>query len=205
MPPRMTIKNILQMLSCPSWTLATMRHGQPSFKSLTPYLPKGLNLKNLGLFMNKTFNGRLSEEKIKILRDKWKGKLVLKGVASTEDAEKAIALGLDGIIVSNHGGRQLDAGQSSIAAMRDIVSTCKGKTTIMMDSGLREGPDIASALACGADFTFLGRSFMYGVSALGKNGGHHTISMLKTQLNQVLEQICCGSIRDLPKHLVSGA
>ena len=71
-----------------------------------------------------------------------------------------------------------------------------------MDSGLREGPDIANAIACGAEFTFLGRTFMYGVSALGKNGGHHTISILKTQLQQVMEQLCCERVEDFPKHLV---
>ena len=72
----------------------------------------------------------------------------------------------------------------------------------MMDSGIRSGPDVARALASGADFTFMGRSFMYGVAALGKEGGNHTISILKTQLKQVMEQICCTTVKDLPKHII---
>src|SRR5699024_2822647 len=169
---------------------------------LKPYIPKGMNMHHLGLFMDQTFDGRLNEEKIKILRDKWKGKLVLKGVASEEDTEKSIRLGLDGIIVSNHGGRQLDAGPSSIKMLKQLAPKYGDQIKIMMDSGIRTGPDIARTLACGADFTFMGRTFMYGVGALGEKGGNHTISILKRQLQQVLEQICCGNIENLPAHLI---
>ena len=201
-PPKMTLSNILQILGSPSWALQTLRLGQPRFKTLTPYIPDGMSLRHLGLFMNKTFSGRLNEEKVKAIREQWQGKLVLKGVASEEDAEKAIKWGLDGIIVSNHGGRQLDAGQSTLHAMLPIVQKYKSKTTIMMDSGIRTGPDIASVLASGADFAFLGRSCMYGVAALGRAGGMHTIAMLKTQLQQVMDQLCCKQVADLPQHLV---
>lgn len=201
-PPRMTLRNILQIMSRPKWALSTLVAGQPEFKTLKPYIPKGMNLKHLGLFMNKTFTGRLNEEKIKPIRDMWKGKLVLKGVATEEDTEKAISLGLDGIIVSNHGGRQLDAGESTIKPLTRIAKKYKGQIKIMMDSGIRTGPDIASCIASGAEFTFLGRSFMYGVSALGKEGGNHTISILKRQFQQVMEQVCCEQVSDLSKHLV---
>ena len=132
----------------------------------------------------------------------WKGKLVLKGVASEEDTALAIQLGFDGIIVSNHGGRQLDAGQSAIESLAPIVNNYKNKLTIMMDSGVRSGPDVARTMASGADFTFMGRSFMYGVAALGNEGGNHTISILKTQLKQVMEQLCCSSVNELPAHLI---
>ena len=202
MPPRMTLRNIMQIMGSPQWAIQTLMAGQPKFKTLSPYIPTGMSLRHLGLFMNKTFTGRLNEEKIKPIRDKWKGKLVLKGVASEEDTEKAIRLGLDGIIVSNHGGRQLDAGQSTIKPLTEIAKKYKGQIKIMMDSGMRSGPDVARALASGAEFTFMGRSFMYGVAALGKVGGHHTISILKKQLQQVMEQVCCERVGDLPNHLV---
>ena len=117
------------------------------------------------------------------------------------DAEKAVKLGLDGIIVSNHGGRQLDAGESTIKPLTTIAANYGDKIKVMMDSGMRSGPDIARTLASGADFTFMGRQFMYGVSALGKEGGNHTISILKTQLQQVMEQICCENIADFPNFL----
>lgn len=202
-PPRMTFSNMRQILGKPHWALQTLLTGQPEFKTLKPYIPKGMSLKHLGLFMNKTFTGRLNEEKIKPIRDMWKGKLVLKGVASEEDTEKAIQLGIDGVIVSNHGGRQLDAGQSTIKPLQNIASKYQDRFTIMMDSGIRTGPDIACALASGAAFTFLGRSFMYGVAALGSKGGGHTISMLKRQFQQVLEQLCCEKVEDLPNHIIT--
>jgi L-lactate dehydrogenase (cytochrome) len=144
----------------------------------------------------------LNPEKIAPIRDRWKGKLILKGCATVEDAESAIALGLDGIIVSNHGGRQIDAGQSTIKSLSPIVEKYKGKIKIMMDSGIQSGPDIARTLAAGADFTFLGRSFMYSVAALGEEGGDHMMGMLKTQLHQVMDQVCCKGVGDLPNHLV---
>ncbi|WKZ61340.1 MAG: alpha-hydroxy acid oxidase [Cyclobacteriaceae bacterium] len=201
MPPRMTLKNILQIISKPHWALSTLLNGQPTFATLKPYMPKGQSMKQLGQFMDRTFSGRLNEEKIAQIRDQWKGRLVLKGVASEEDAETAIRMGLDGIIISNHGGRQLDAGESAIHSLVPIVKKFKHQIKIMMDSGIRSGPDVARILASGAEFTFLGRSFMYGVAALGDQGGNHTIAILKTQLKQVMEQLGCNDPYNLDKHL----
>ncbi len=202
MPPRMTLSNMLQIMGKPNWAINTLIHGQPNFATMKKYMPKNLDMTQLGAFMNKTFAGRMSEDKIAPIRDRWKGKIVLKGVASEEDTEMSIRLGLDGIILSNHGGRQLDAGQSTIKTLPPIVEKYKGKTKIMIDSGVRSGPDIARTLASGAEFAFLGRTFMYSVAALGTEGGNHAISMLKTQLKQVMDQVNCEKIADLPKHLI---
>lgn len=199
MPPKMSIANILQILGKPKWALETLKHGQPNFEILKPYMPKNLNLKQLGQFMDQTFSKRMDMDKIAEVRDLWKGKLVLKGVATEVDAEKAISLGLDGIIVSNHGGRQLDAGESTIKPLTRIAETYGDQITVMMDSGIRSGPDIARTLASGAKFTFMGRAFMYGVSALGKQGGEHTIGLLKTQLKQVMDQIGCARTDSFPE------
>ena len=204
-PPRLSPRNLWQMLTHPSWSLAQLRHGAPSFATMKPYLPKGLDLKHLGEFISKTFDGRLTRAKLGALRDRWKGTLVVKGIVTAEDAEAALELGADGFIVSNHGGRQLDAGQSTIAPLTELARGFGARTTVMMDSGLRSGPDIACALASGARFTFLGRSFMYGIGALGPAGGEHTMTMLETQLRQVMEQLACERVADLPQHLVSGA
>jgi len=202
-PPRMTLRNLLQMLTHPAWCAGQLAAGKPEFATMKPYVPKGLNMKHLGLFMNRTFSGRLSEDRIKALRDLWKGKLVVKGIVTEEDAEKVIALGADGIIASNHGGRQLDAGESTIKPMTHLAKRYGDQITVMLDSGIRGGPDIACALASGAKFTFLGRSFMYGVGALGKRGGLHTIFMLKRQLQQVMEQLACERVADFPNHLIN--
>ena len=202
MPPKMTLTNIINAAKRPHWALQTLIHGQPSFEVLKPYMSKNLNLNQLAKFMDATFSGRLDEEKIKKIRHLWKGKLVLKGAESAHDVEKAYQLGLDGVIISNHGGRQVDVGQATIDSLKDIAPLYKNKLTVMMDSGIRGGADVARVMASGADFSFLGRTFMYGVSALGKKGGHHTIAMLKTQLTQVMEQLSCAQIDDLQSKLI---
>lgn len=202
MPPKMTLKNILQIMGRPTWALNTLYHGTPSFATLKPYTPKGLNMSQLGQFMNRTFAGRLNPDKIAPIRERWKGKIILKGCATVEDADMAVSLGIDGLLVSNHGGRQIDAGQSAIKSLGPVVDKYKGKIKVMMDSGIRTGPDIARTLSAGADFTFLGRSFMYAVAALGNEGADHMMGMLKTQLYQVMDQVCCKRVEDLPKHLV---
>ena len=202
MPPKMTLKNIVQVMGRPTWGLNTLYHGIPSFATLKPYTPKGLNMSQLGQYMNRTFAGRLNPEKIAPIREMWKGKIILKGCATVEDADMAVALGIDGLLVSNHGGRQIDAGQSAIKSLGPVVDKYKGKIKVMMDSGIRTGPDIARTLAAGADFTFLGRSFMYAVAALGNEGADHMMGMLKTQLYQVMDQVCCKRVEDLPNHLV---
>ncbi|WP_159020061.1 alpha-hydroxy acid oxidase [Algibacter sp. L3A6] len=202
MPPSMSVKNIIEVFKKPDWAIQTLIHGQPAFKTLEPYMPKGLNLKKLGEFMDVTFSGRLNTGRIASIREQWKGKLVIKGVVSEEDTEKAISLGVDGLIVSNHGGRQLDAGQSTIVPMTHLAKKYKDKIKIMVDSGLRGGPDIARAMASGAEFTFMGRSFMYGVGALGKEGGDHTISLMKREFQQVMEQVCCEKVGNLSNHII---
>lgn len=201
MPPKMSLRNFYQIAKRPEWALKTLFNGQPEFETLKPYMPKGLNLSQLGKFMDETFDGRLNEEKIKPIREQWKGKIVLKGVACEADMEKAIRLGIDGVILSNHGGRQLDAGPSTLHTLQTLREKYQDKITIMMDSGIRSGPDVARTLAEGAAFTFLGRSFMYGVGALGNKGAMHTMDLIKTELQQVMEQIGCEKTIDLPKFL----
>ena len=202
MPPKMTLDNIINAVKRTNWLLQTIINGQPSFETLKPYMPKNLNLNQLAKFMDRTFSGRLNDDKIKRIRDMWKGKLVLKGAESLHDVEKACKLGLDGVIISNHGGRQVDVGQATIDSLKTILPVYKNKITLMMDSGIRGGADVARVMATGADFSFMGRTFMYGVSALGKNGGNHTISMLKKQLTQVMEQLSCGEISQLQEKLI---
>ena len=202
MPPRMTLRNIFQMIGRPNWTWQTWMMGKPEFKSLSKYMPTDLDMAQLGKFMNKTFEGRLTKDRLQSIRDIWQGKLVVKGIVNEQDAESCAAVGVDGIIVSNHGGRQLDAGESTIKPLIRLAKQFNKKMTVMMDSGIRGGPDIARSLASGADFAFLGRAFMYSVGAIGQRGGNHAAAMLRMQLQQVLEQLGCDNINNLSNHLV---
>lgn len=202
MPPKMTLPNILQMLARPSWLAAAALAGKPEMETLKPYMPKNMPTSELGEFMNNTVMGRVDIDSLKPIRDFWQGPLVIKGLISGKDVERAIAIGADAVVISNHGGRQLDVGESPVEPLKNATKKYADKIKIFMDSGLRSGPNIASALACGADFTFLGRPFVYGVGALGNKGGIHTINMLKTQLEQVMNQLGCSNVKDLPLHLV---
>ncbi len=204
MPPKMNIQNILQAMVCPTWGIKTLQHGIPSFATLKPYMEKGLDLAQLGQFMNRTFTGKVNVEKVKAIRDIWKGPLVLKGITTDEDMEAAIQVGADGVIVSNHGGRQIDAGESSIHSLMRLASnpSYKSKLKIMLDGGIRSGVDLGRAHAVGSDFNFMGRPFMYGVGALGDEGGDHTITMFKAQLYQVMQQLTLDNISQFPGRLL---
>mgnify|MGYP000751878850 FL=1 len=202
MPPKMTLSNILQMLRSPRWFYETALAGKPEMQTLKPYMPKGMPTDQLAAFMNKTVMGRVDIEGLKPIRDFWQGPLVIKGLINQEDVAAAISLGADAVVMSNHGARQLDVGESPVAPLQKAASKYAKDIKIFMDSGLRSGSNIASALASGADFTFLGRPFVYGVGALGKKGGVHTINCLKTQLEQVMNQLGCAEIKDLPQFLV---
>lgn len=201
-PPQMSLRNVFQMMTHPTWSFSQLAAGAPEFKTMKPYIPKGLNMKHLGLFFGRTFSNRLTADRIKEIRARWKGKLVIKGIVNAEDCALAVSLGADGIVVSNHGGRQLDNGESTIKPLADLASRFGDQITIMLDSGIRSGADVAAALASGAKFTIMGRTPMYGVCALGNKGGHHTLTMLKRQLQQVMEQVACEKTSDFPNHLI---
>lgn len=202
LPPKMSLRNIMQIMQHPDWAIRTLWHGKPQFVNMNPYMPKGLNLRQLGTFMNQNFSGRLTKDRLLEIRSKWKGTLVLKGVASEKDAEIAREVGMDGIIISNHGGRQLDNGESTINTLDRLANKYKSHYTVMMDSGIRTGADVAVSMATGAQFTFMGRTFMYGVGALGNKGGLFTIQMLKKQLQQVMEQVGAPSVKELTQSLL---
>jgi len=204
MPPKMNISNIFQAMICPEWGIKTLKHGIPNFATLQPYMEKGLDLSQLGQFMNKTFTGKVNIQKVQAIRDIWKGPLVLKGITTQEDMEAAISIGVDGVIVSNHGGRQIDAGESSIHSLIRLTQNTSyaNKVKIMLDGGIRSGVDLGRAYAVGSDFNFMGRPFMYGVGALGDEGGDHTINMFKAQLYQVMQQLSIENIKQFPSRLL---
>lgn len=202
MPPKMNLKNIIQMAMCPNWCWHTLQAGVPEMQTLKPYMPKGMKTSELANFMNNTVMGAVDFESLKVIRDNWNGPLVIKGLVNPADVAKAVELGADGIVMSNHGGRQLDVGQSPIDTMAQIHEQFGDKLKIIMDSGVQSGSNIAQAMALGADFTLLGRTFVYACGALGAKGGDHAIEMLTQQLTQVMGQLKCETPTRLPEFLV---
>ncbi|GIX15715.1 MAG: alpha-hydroxy-acid oxidizing enzyme [Paracoccaceae bacterium] len=195
-------RHLLDMLRRPAWLAALARHGRPRFWTLEPYIG-GPDLKAFGTFMAREVDMTPSWDYIAELRDLWHGPLVVKGVLRPEDAERCVALGVDGIGVSNHGARQFDAAPAAIDCLPAIRAAVGQRARIIFDSGLRGGLDIARALALGADMCLLGRAFIWGVAALGAPGADHVVRLLSDDLTNAMIQMGAAGPADLPGRLVA--
>ena len=195
-PPSITPNFIWQGITHPAWTLATLRRGIPRLRTIEHH--RDFNeMMSVGAFRKDQVGGNLSWEYVKVLKDYWDGPTLLKGIMHEADARKAVDLGFDGIVVSNHGGRQFDGSPAAIEVLPDIVKEVKGQTKILFDSGVRSGLDIIRALALGADFVLLGRAFVYGVAALGKWGGEHAIQILREELSNTMIQMGIETLEEV--------
>ena len=184
--------NILwQSMIHPRWALATLRHGRPDFVNVQRYR-SGPNT-GLAQFIT-NFNMRgVSKERLRMIRKLWPGPLAIKGVQHPQDALDALNLGADGLILSNHGGRQLDGAPASVESLRQLPDEARRKMTVMLDSGARTGLDIVRAKALGAEMTFSGRAFFYGLGALGAKGGHQVVGIFRDEIARTLQQLGCPS------------
>ena len=195
-PPRITPRTLYHLACSPSWSFGTLRAGQPRFKVLEKYADDG-QMRQMLQFTNDNLSGTLSWDYLEEVRALWKGALVLKGVLHPEDASRAVAVGVDGVQVSNHGGRQLDGAPATMEVLPEIKAAVGAQTKVLLDSGVRSGLDIARAIAVGADFVLLGRAFLWGVGALGREGGAHTVSILTDELTNVMTQLGCATVAEL--------
>lgn len=195
MPPKITPKMIWEGITHPAWTVNTLKRGLPALRTIESYTSYK-SMKFVSGFVGNRLGGTLSWEYCQELQEEWDGPIILKGVLHPKDAEKAIEIGLDGIVVSNHGGRQFDGALASIDALPEIVKVAKGKTAILFDSGVRTGLDMMRALSLGAEFVLLGRAFIYGVAALGDYGGDHVAELLMDDLKNNMVQL---GVKDLSK------
>ena len=198
-PPKINFRTALSIAAKPSWAMSTALEGMPKFCNMQPYVSAGLNTAAQAQAMTDLVVGPTSQDAIKQIRDRWPGKLLIKGIMSSEDAATAVRLGADGIWISNHGGRQLDAMPSPVEVLSELRSIVGPDFPILADSGVRSGLDIAKMLTVGADFVFLGRAFMYGVCALGSTGPGHAIHILEEELRGVMTQVGCPTILDIKK------
>ncbi len=186
--PRITPQTVLSMIAHPAWLAATIRQGRPKFLALEQYVEKK-DMATMAQFIGKELFGMQDWNYFKSLRDRWDGPLVIKGVLSCEDAQKAVEAGADAVWVSNHGGRQFDAAPASVDVLKEIADSVGAKVAVIFDGGVRSGTDVLRAIALGADFVFLGRPFMYGICALGAKGADHVYQMLSADLVNNMGQV----------------
>ena len=200
-PPKITLKSVLESAIRPQWSLATVLAGLPQFATLRPYIKDAKNIEDIATFIRVTLRDVVDENSLKSLRQKWQGNLIVKGISHVDDAIAVKDLGADGIIVSNHGGRQLDASLPPAETLAEIIDSVGAELTVMADSGVETGVDIARYLALGAECVFAGRAFLYGVAAHGEQGAEHSIDLLKDELEQVMSQVHCGMPALMHQHL----
>ena len=182
-PPRPTLANIVNLMMKPRWCLGMAGTKRRSFGNLVGHVKDVSDMNSLAAWTNEQFDPRLSWPDVEWVKKQWGGKLILKGIMDVEDARLAADSGADAIVVSNHGGRQLDGAPSSIAALPAIVAEVGSKLEVHMDGGIRSGQDVLKAWALGARGTYIGRAMAYGLGAMGEAGVHKALQILHKELD----------------------
>ena len=189
-PPKLTLGNIANLATKPSWCLGMLGTKRRQFRNIVGHVEGVKDMSSLADWTASQFDPRLSWEDVAEIRRMWDGKVILKGILDAEDAKQAVNVGADAIVVSNHGGRQLDGAASSIAALPAIVDAVGDKTEVWMDGGIRTGQDVLRAVALGARGTLIGRAFLYGLGAGGRAGVTRVLEILHKELD--LTMALCG-------------
>ncbi len=198
-PPRFALRTLMDIAARPAWALAVARAGIPRFGTLERYLPKGLSWEERGRRLSAMVDGRVTTAKLERLRARWKGPMIVKGILAAADALKAREIGIDAVVVSNHGGRQFDAAPPAAHVLPGIRRAVGDDYPLLADGGVRSGIDIARMLACGADFVLMGRTFACAVAAAGTAGVDHAIAILRADLRQAMVQAGVTRPADLRK------
>ncbi len=189
-PPKLTLPNILNMMTKPRWCLGMLGTKRRSFGNIVGHVKNVGDLASLSSWTNEQFDPQLDWKKIARIRDQWGGKMILKGILDPDDARMAADFGADAIVVSNHGGRQLDGALSSIRMLPQIVRAVGDKVEIHLDSGIRSGQDVLKAIGMGAKSTFIGRSFIYGLGAMGEEGVTKALEVIQKEMD--ITMALCG-------------
>jgi isopentenyl diphosphate isomerase/L-lactate dehydrogenase-like FMN-dependent dehydrogenase len=197
---RFTLATKLDMLRHPRW-LASVATRKPRFVNVERELGAGRNVNEF--VGHDMFDPSLDWDDLARFREQWRGKLLLKGVLRADDAERATRLGVDGLILSNHGGRQLDAAISGMEALPEVVAAVGRQVAVMVDGGVRRGADVARAVALGAAGVMLGRAPLYGLAAGGEAGAAHALAILRDELDRTLALTGCRSVADLTPDLLA--
>jgi L-lactate dehydrogenase (cytochrome) len=205
-PPEIRIKNILDIATKPAWAWSVFNGKRKTFGNLAGHVKGMENINSLSTWVQSQFDPALSWKDVEWIKNIWPGKLILKGILDVEDAKTAVKLGADAIVVSNHGGRQLDGASSSIAMLPAIAQAVGSDTEVLFDGGIRTGGDMLRALALGARACLIGRAYIYGLGAGGQAGVAKAIDILEKELSVAMALTGTNTITDIgPQVLVNGA
>jgi L-lactate dehydrogenase (cytochrome) len=201
-PPKPTLANLIDLATKPRWCLAMLGTRRRQFGNIVGHVTGVDDLSSLSAWTAQQFDPRLSWDDVAWIKNRWGGKLILKGIMDPEDAARAVASGADALIVSNHGGRQLDGAPSAIRALPPIVEAVGSRIEVWMDGGIRCGQDVLKAIALGARGTLIGRAFLYGLGALGEAGVSRCLEIIRNELD--LTMALCGrtDIRDVNRSIL---
>lgn len=201
-PPKLTVKNMLNMATKPRWCMGMLQTQRREFRNIVGHVKGVTNMASLSDWTAQQFDPRLTWDDLGWIKDAWGGKIILKGILDAEDASRAVDTGADAIIVSNHGGRQLDGAPSSIAALPSIVRAVGDRIEVHLDGGIRGGQDILRAVALGARGTYIGRPFLYGLGAMGEQGVTRCLEILHKELD--ISMAFCGKtdIKDVGEDIL---
>ncbi len=202
-PLRLSFRTMLEALLHPAWMAEYLTHGMPTQPNWAPYAPAGATVDDVLDFQTRQMPTPVLWSDVEMCRRLFPGKFVIKGIMDASEAERAVAAGADGIIVSNHGGRQLDRAPAAIEALPSVVAAVGGKTTVMFDSGIRRGSDVVTALCLGAKYVFQGRPTLYGVTAGGRAGATKALEIFRDEIDRVMVHIGATDLASLGPEFIS--
>ncbi len=202
-PPKLTPKHLWQMATRPGWCMKMLGTNRRTFRNIVGHAKSVTDLSSLGAWTTEQFDPQLSWKDVEWIKERWGGPLILKGILDPEDAKMAAATGADAIIVSNHGGRQLDGAHSSISMLPRIVDAVGHQIEVHLDGGIRSGQDVLKAVAMGAKGTYIGRPFLYGLGAMGKEGVTKTLEIIRKEMD--ITMALCGKrdINDVDRSILA--
>ena len=201
-PPKPTLLNLLNLLCKPEWCWHMLHTERRTFRNIMGHAKNVQDNSSLFSWTAEQFDPRLSWDDVARIKDLWGGKLIIKGIMTAEDAEKAVQNGADAIVVSNHGGRQLDGAPSSIRALPDVVQAAGSQTEVWLDSGITTGQDILRAWALGARGVMIGRAFLYGLGAYGEDGVRRALEILYKEMDLSMAFTGCRNIEEVTRDIL---
>jgi L-lactate dehydrogenase (cytochrome) len=202
-PPKPTLRNIINLMQKPAWCLGMLGTKRRQFGNIVGHVKGVKDMSSLADWTISQFDASLSWDDVKEIRKQWGGKVIIKGILDAEDARAAVNVGADAIVVSNHGGRQLDGALSSITALPAIVDAVGDKAEVWMDSGIRSGQDVLRAIAMGAQGTFIGRAFLYGLGANGQAGVTQALEIIHKELDLTMGLCGKSELRKVDSSILS--